>query len=45
MTLTATSTPRAADTEEGSYRGWGIGVGVILAVLAVGLALWFLYHG
>jgi hypothetical protein len=45
MSLTATSTPRAADSERGSYRGWAIGGGVIVAVLAIGLSLWFIYHG
>ncbi|MCI4346279.1 MAG: hypothetical protein L3K07_05950 [Thermoplasmata archaeon] len=45
MTLTATSTPRTPDAEQGSYRGWAIGAGVIFAVIAIGLALWFIYHG
>ena len=28
----------------GSYAGWYIGLGLIAAVLAIGFALWFMYH-
>jgi hypothetical protein len=38
--------PRSGAPEEspGSYAGWYIGAGVVVAVLAVGAALWFMYH-
>jgi hypothetical protein len=37
--------PVPNDEELGSYRGWAIGGGVIVAVLFVGLGLWFWFHG
>ncbi len=41
--------PRAiaeSNSEEtpGSYAGWYIGLAIIVAVLAIGMALWFDYH-
>ncbi len=30
--------------ELGSYAGWYIGAGIIVAVLAIGFGLWFVYH-
>jgi hypothetical protein len=32
------------DDTTGSYAGWYIGVGIVAATLAIGLALWFIYH-
>jgi hypothetical protein len=34
----------AMEETEGSYAGWYIGAGIIVAVLAISFALWFLYH-
>lgn len=30
--------------EPGSYAGWYIGFAIIVAILAVGAGLWFVYH-
>lgn len=40
------STQMSPPEEEGSgsYAGWYIGVGIIVAVLGIGMVLWFTYH-
>jgi hypothetical protein len=46
--MTAQSRPSQAtanpESDEGSYAGWYIGGALIVAVIAVGLGLWFVYH-
>jgi len=40
----ATSPPTPFEDERGAYAGWLAGGLVILAVLLVGVGLWFHYH-
>jgi hypothetical protein len=40
----ATSEGMPVEGEQGSYAGWYIGVAIIVAVFAVGIGLWFVYH-